>query len=241
MTKLLYLENFTQLEAEAKVIEIKQEGEKIAVILDQTIFHPQGGGQPYDQGIIESVNGKFAVAEVRMTEEEAVNHFGQFVSGSFKSGEIVNLRVDDNRRQLNSRIHSAGHLLDLAVANLRLDWAPGKGYHFPDGPYVEYVGSLNGVDQEKLKQDLEAECNQIVNQGKIVTVKFVTKVEATEICRIVPDYFPVNKPGRLVMFGSFGVPCGGTHVSDLEEIGPMTVRKIKVEKDRVRVSYDVER
>jgi Ser-tRNA(Ala) deacylase AlaX len=48
--------------------------------------------------------------------------------------------IDEAVRKLNARLHSAGHLLDVAVSRLKLDWKAGKGYHFQDSPYVEYVG-----------------------------------------------------------------------------------------------------
>ena len=48
--------------------------------------------------------------------------------------------IDENKRRLYARLHSAGHLLDVAVSNIGLSWQPGKGYHFPDSPYVEYIG-----------------------------------------------------------------------------------------------------
>ena len=60
-TKLLYLENFSLLTCDAQVIAVLNEDGRDIVILDQTVFYPQGGGQPYDKGIIESPNSKFIV------------------------------------------------------------------------------------------------------------------------------------------------------------------------------------
>ena len=48
--------------------------------------------------------------------------------------------MNEEKRRLYARLHSAGHMLDIVVKNLKLGWIPGKGYHFPDGPYVEYNG-----------------------------------------------------------------------------------------------------
>ena len=58
---------------------------------------------------------------------------------------------------------------------------------------------------------------------------------------MVPDYIPTDKPCRVVMYGDFGVPCGGTHVANLSELVSMTIRKIKSEKGNIRVAYDVKR
>lgn len=50
------------------------------------------------------------------------------------------MKVDEEKRRLYARVHSAGHLLDIAVNQLGYQWVPGKGYHFPTGAYVEYQG-----------------------------------------------------------------------------------------------------
>jgi len=239
-TKLLYLEDFTLLNCEAKVVSTSEENGSSIVLLDQTIFYPQGGGQPYDKGIIEGPSGKFLVEEVRFADG-VVKHIGKFESGSFQVGENVKCLVDEPRRILHSRIHSAGHIVDMAVVALGLNWIPGKGYHFPEGPYVEYAGSLEGLDKEKLKTDFENLCNKFINENMETKLLFMEKEKMKEVCHFVPDYIPEGKPGRVVVYGDFGVPCGGTHVSSLSEIKIMTIRKVKSEGTNIRVAYDVER
>jgi Ser-tRNA(Ala) deacylase AlaX len=240
-TKLKYLENFSLLELEAVVADILKEDERDVVVLDETVFYPQGGGQPYDTGIMESVPGaKFVVEEVRYVDG-LVKHIGKFESGIFQKGETVKCFVDADRRKLNSRLHSAGHLVDMVVTELNLGWTPGKGYHFPQGPYVEYIGSLNGLDREKLKFDIESVGNKLVRQGAKTSLVFMPKEEMKSVCHFVPEYLPEGKPGRVVMYGDFGVPCGGTHVTNLSEIGHFTVRKIKQEGVNIRIGYDVEK
>lgn len=238
-TKLLYLEHMDQLEGEATVLDVVEENDKQAVILDQTIFYPQGGGQPYDTGTIESSNGKFIVEQVRYFEG-LIKHIGTFESGSFQKEEIVNLHVDKDRRHLHARLHSAGHLVDMAVYDVKPDWIPGKGYHFPDGPYVEYTGTLEESEKEQLIKDVERIMSQKISESIPVSVLFVEKNELSKYCRHVPENIPEGKPTRLVLFGDFGVPCGGTHVSNLSEIKSATVRKIKG-TGTIRVAYDVER
>lgn len=239
-THLLYLEDFNLLECQAKVLDVLKEEQRDVVILDRSVFYPQGGGQPYDQGIIESPSGKLLVEEVRFVEG-LVKHIGQFESGTIEKDEEVKCVVEKERRQLHSRIHSGGHVLDMAVTALKLPWIPGKGYHFPNGPYVEYQGSLEDLDREKLKADLEELCNKFVAEDRKTTLHFMEKEKMHEVCHHVPDYLPEGKPARVVMYGDFGVPCGGTHVSQLSELKQMSIRKIKPEGSMIRVSYDVAR
>lgn len=50
------------------------------------------------------------------------------------------MKIDKDFRIRNAQLHSAGHIIDVAVSNLKMPWKAGKGYHFEDSPYVEYVG-----------------------------------------------------------------------------------------------------
>ncbi|MBI2054803.1 MAG: hypothetical protein HYT39_01750 [Candidatus Sungbacteria bacterium] len=239
-TKLLYLEDFNKLTAEAIVEDVIQENGRDVLIINETVFYPQGGGQPYDRGTIESDMGRFLVEEVRFVDG-TVRHIGKVKNGSFSKGDKVKLSVDKERRDLHSKIHSAGHIVDMAVTELGLDWIPGKGFHFPEGPYVEYAGSLEDSDKDKIKANIESLCNKFIQEGKITKLLFMTKEKMGEVCHFVPDYIPEGKPGRVVMYGDFGVPCGGTHVNNISEIKRMNIRKIKKEGSNIRVGYDIER
>ncbi len=70
-----------------------------------------------------------------------------------------------------------------------------------------------------------------------VSIQFMPKEEMHTVCQNVPEYLPEGKPARVVMYGAAGIPCGGTHVNNLGTIGTITIRKIKKEKDAIRVSY----
>jgi Ser-tRNA(Ala) deacylase AlaX len=237
-TRLRYLEEMDRLELQARVFGVDRQEDRDVLILEETVFYPQGGGQPFDQGTILSHHATFTVDEVRYADG-LVRHLGKLEGGSITEGESVTCQVDPVRRRLHSRVHSAGHVVDMAVTAMGLEWVPGKGYHFPEGPYVEYSGSLEGLDTEALKADIGQRCESIVRAGIETRVRFVTPEEMRQLCRFVPDYLPAGKPARIVLYGDFGVPCGGTHVSRLADIGPIIIRKIKQNRDVVRVSYGV--
>lgn len=225
-TLLLYLSDWNQLTGTATVTEVTTYKEKLAIVLDQTIFYPQGGGQPWDTGsIIKNANAVFMITEVRF-ENGIVYHIGT-MTGDIKAGDTVTCSVDEPRRVLNSRLHSAGHVIDMAVRQLELDWKPGKGYHFPEGPYIEYTGAIADADKEKMKSEIERISNEIIKKNIPVTIRFVA------------DQIVNGKPARVVMYGDFAVPCGGTHVNNLGEIGLVTIRRIKMEKENIRVAYDI--
>lgn len=78
-----------------------------------------------------------------------------------------------------------------------------------------------------------------MSEGRETTLVFLPKEQMQTVCRHVPHYIPEGKPSRVVMYGDFGVPCGSTHVSNIKDIKGITIRKVKVEKGNVRVSYDI--
>ena len=154
----------------------------------------------------------------------------------------MELKINGERRKLHARLHSGGHIVDMAVNSLGLDWVPGKGYHFPDGPYVEYEGSLpeDLNEREQLRRKLEQKMQQFVSSAVSTEIRFVTKDEMKDLVRHVPTNLPENKPTRIVLYGDFAVPCGGTHVANLSDIGSIGVKKIGIKNGAVKVSYIIQ-
>ena len=238
MTELLYLVDMQLCETTANVVAVHEVEGRTDVLLDQTNFYPQGGGQPADRGRISAGDATFVVDDVRFADG-TVHHFGRFENGHFDAAATVMLDVDSERRAVMSRNHSAGHVVDMAVDALGLGWIPGKGYHFPKGPYVEYTAELSDSDRDRLKSEIEEKANQFVAEAIATSIRFASRGELASLCRFVPDYVPADKPSRVVLYGTFGVPCGGTHVANLHDIGNITIRKIKASGNTVRVSYAV--
>ncbi|KAM6545182.1 hypothetical protein CsatB_025918 [Cannabis sativa] len=250
-TKLDYFENMSKLNSEASIISsFKGDDGRLALILDRTVFHPQGGGQPADTGFI-TVNGdselKFVVQDVR-SKDGIVFHYGVFENFALDSesklekGKKVVLYVDESRRKLNSRLHSAGHLLDVCMQNVGLGHLePGKGYHFPDGPFVEYKGTLPQNELQIKQKELELEVNKLISRRGKVSIAVVPYKEAADMCGgSLPDYISKESTPRIVKFGDFpGCPCGGTHVSDFSEIISVTVSQIRTKKGITKVFYNV--
>jgi len=221
--RLLYLEDMCKLTCPAQVIETVHDADCQKVVVDQTVFYPQGGGQPGDQGLIKSSDATFAV-QGTFSEEGIVYHKGIFQRGSFAPGAAVELCVDPQLRALHNKNHTAGHLVDYALINLGYSLVSGKAYHFPQGPYVEYEGTLEQPEREQLQVTLEKAVNDLVQQSLPVTIALID-----------------NDPKKRAMSvqGYAPILCGGTHVLNTNDIGHITIRKIKNEKGNLRVSYAV--
>lgn len=236
-TKLLYLEQNFLYKVSAQVLAITERDDKKALVLDQTIFYPQGGGQPADHGEIICPQGRFAVTDVRFVEG-VVYHFGSFTQGSCSVGDNVELQIDVPRRELLSRLHTAGHLVDVAMERIGLQLMPTKAYHFPDNPYVEYQGVLTPEQCADVQQKLQTAVDALIKEDLPVTHRLAHKDELAAICSHVPEHFPEGKPVRVVTISNFAAcPCGGTHVASSTQLGKLEIRKIKSKGGVVRVSY----
>ncbi|GAV74897.1 tRNA-synt_2c domain-containing protein [Cephalotus follicularis] len=249
-TKLEYYDHMWKLQSKATLLScFKGDDGRRALILDSTIFYPQGGGQPSDTGFItiSDLGFRFIVQHVK-SRDGTVFHYGVFencsegVEVELEMGKELLLFVDDSRRKLNSRLHSAGHLLDICMKNVGLgNLEPGKGYHFPDGPYVEYKGTVAQSELQTKQKELEVEANALISKGGEVTVAVYSYEEASKLCGgCLPDYIPKGSTPRIVnLGGNPGCPCGGTHVSDISEIISMKVSQIRTKKGHTKVFYTV--
>ena len=225
----------------AKIISIsKIEANRTDIVLNQTCFYARGGGQDWDLGTIIKADDSFSVEEVRLDEAGVVHHIGSLTHGSLNASDEVACVVDRERRTINTRLHSAAHVIDMAVNSLNLDWVSTKGQHYPQLSAVEYSGTWEPAQAVELRAKLESLTNQYIKIGSHNTIRFMPVEAMHSVCRHVPDNIPKNKPGRVVMYGdSFGIPCGGTHVRDIRQVGIVVIPKIKEKKAVIRVSYTV--
>lgn len=247
-TKLAYFDDMWQLQSRATFISMVADGGRLAVIVDSSILYPQGGGQPADSGFIHDLDERlrFRVQDVR-SRNGVVFHYGHFDSplsdqGTFQKGQEVILSVDEHRRGLNSRLHSAGHLLDICMRKIGLaSFKDGKGHHFPDGAFVEYKGKIPANDLESKREALEKEAERLVAIGGKVSAAIVPYEAAAALCGgELPEYIPKDTTPRIVMLGdNLGCPCGGTHVADISDIGIIKVSQIRVRKGLTKVSYTI--
>jgi Ser-tRNA(Ala) deacylase AlaX len=248
-TRAIYLQDTFKFDHdEAVVLDIitTPEDNKI-VILNETIFHPQGGGQPYDVGIITNNDSSviFKVEKV-LKNGEQVHHLGKFdpPGSTFQNDEHVKLNIDREIRLLNASIHSAGHLIDLAVQNVGYTkWTPGKGFHFSQSPYVEYNHNGQFEKEQEMIQKLELELSKLLTENGNVKIEIVPYNRVCQTLGIseVPSYLVVNQPVRMVTYGSVTCPCSGTHVQTYDQIGKkVIIKSAKKKGDKVRVSYKVE-
>lgn len=223
-----------------------------AVETNETIFYAQGGGQPFDTGHMkatgqEKKDVKFNVEAVRYGLEGRILHFGQFHGGPpFAVGDIVAQHIDSAKRDLNSRCHSAGHVVALAVRQLveqtpDLDVTELKAQHYPDASFVEFKGLIDG----KHKDSIQELSTQSVKDSLPIKLYWYSPDELGPHGVITAEGMPIvaGQDGkvRVVDIERAGAyPCGGTHVQDTSVIGEIFVKGIKRQKGNSKVSYTIQ-
>ncbi|HHG8771206.1 TPA: alanyl-tRNA editing protein [Raoultella planticola] len=134
MTERLYYTS-DATEGRARVLSCLAEADgRYAIELDQTLFHPQGGGQPADRGWIGGL-----VVEGAIARGDGIAHL---VAQPLPTGE-VDMRVDASVRRLHARLHSAGHLIGLAGE--QSGWQPIKAHHWPGEGRITFRGGVNAT------------------------------------------------------------------------------------------------
>ena len=221
-----YSKNFT-----AKVVSV----EGPAVVLDQTLFYPRGGGVASDTG---TLNGS-KVQETTKAEDRIFHSLESL--GALKVGDEVNGQLDWDRRHRLMRMHTAGHLLSSVLysrANCRI------------------TGNQIDVDRSRMDFNLESfdraqiegyvtEANEIIRKDAPVKTYFLRREEALrlpDMVKLAEAAPPAEDELRIVEIeGVDRQADGGLHVSHLREIGQVQLIKLENKgKTNRRLYYDLQ-
>jgi Ser-tRNA(Ala) deacylase AlaX len=267
-TKLIYQQQGELREYTSKVVSLKPvselpeadqslikspSDEDFALVTDETIFYVQGGGQPSDVGIITSTPGSenssaFEVSSARHPASGgSILHFGRFKPTSgrlFTVGQEIHQYIDAEKRDLYSRLHTAGHILGFAINALSREGVlppltESKASHYPDSAAVEFGGIIEG----KFKDAIQKKTDEFVAGKSRVLIHLWPMERMLKECTGVTEGFELPEGetmGRVVeMEGMGAYPCGGTHVTDCGMVGKIEVKGISRKKGVSRVSYRV--
>jgi alanyl-tRNA synthetase len=221
-TRRLYFEDATLFEFEAAVVERRIVDGRPALVLDQTCFYPESGGQPWDKGTIEGVD----VLQV-VEEGETIVH----VLTADVAGERVRGRVDGALRFDHMQQHSGQHILSQAFYEL----LRGETKSFHLGPEVSTLEiGIARVDEADLER-VERRANAIVFENREIRTYFVPEARIGE----VPLRRPPKVSGliRVVEADAYDYSaCGGTHCRRTGEIG--LIKVIKAERIRGNLRFE---
>ena len=195
------------------------EGMEVTLVLDETPFYPEGGGQVGDVGVIFTDRFMAEVIETKKSVGRIISHNVRVIKGSVKVGETVTASVDLSKRMATARNHSATHLLHKALRTVL-------------GTHVEQAGSM--VNPERLRfdfshfeaisfEDLMA-IEKMVNQQIFASLQIETEemsiASAKEKGAMALFGEKYGEKVRVVTMGDYSIElCGGTHLANTAEVG----------------------
>jgi alanyl-tRNA synthetase len=218
---------YEQLAASARVLALYHEGTPVqqlaegqsgVVVLDNTPFYAESGGQVGDAGVLTAEGVQFGVEDTQKIKADVFGHHGVQTQGTLKVGDAVNAQVDVARRQATMRNHSVTHLMHKALREVL-------------GTHVQQKGSL--VDADKTRFDFTH--NAPVSEAQIAEIERRVNAEilanAETLARVM-DIEAAQATGAVMLFGekygdtvrvldigSSRELCGGTHVGRTGDIG----------------------
>ncbi len=235
MTVPLYLEDAYLKETDASIVEIIKEGDRRwQIVLDKTIFYPRGGGQSTDQGILLSKSWKGKVAQALQKEDKIIHYVESDEPPPV--GSLLKCILDWDRRYLNMRLHSAGHVIDFAMYLLGYSPSPLKPFKGDHGkkPVIFYQGTID----EDIRQNLEKKSNDLVKQDISFSFRFASYEELEKEAIYLQPGLPKNKPLRLLTLTGVGsVADGGTQVHSTAEVGKISILPLEEKEEATLIHY----
>ena len=217
---LTYSSKITVMTTETEITEALSDGQVGTIFVEQTPFYATMGGQNADTGFIRSADGsfEFAVEDTVKMLGGKVGHIGKALKGMVKTGDVVELAVDTDKRALIGKNHSATHLLQKALREVL-------------GSHVEQAGS--DVNADRLRFDFShfsamtpeeiQKVENIVNEKISAAIEVITEEmsleEAKKTGAMALFGEKYGETVRVVKMGDFSVElCGGTHVKNTSAI-----------------------
>ena len=204
---------------DGKAVEELRRGQEGSVVLADTPFYAESGGQVGDQGEISIGSTLFEVLDTQKQASGAIVHIGRLNEGALRVGDVVRLQVNAERRQAIVLNHSATHLLHAALRQVL-------------GPHVTQKGSLVGPDRLRfdfshpnpMHHDelmlVEKIVNQQIRQNNETQTNLMNLDDAISSGAMALFGEKYDDEVRVLKMGDFSVElCGGTHVKRTGDIG----------------------
>jgi alanyl-tRNA synthetase len=196
--------------------------EMTRMVLDQSPFYGESGGQVGDSGRIENSKGVFEVTDTQRSGELII-HFGKMISGELKEGDSVHASVDTTRRDAIKRAHSATHILHHALQTHVGSHAQQQGSKV-DADWLRFDFSNQESLSDEQLQKVELLSNDRIGESAPIDWKLVPLSTAREAGAMMLFGEKYPDPVRMVSMGSFSKElCGGTHATNTGEIQTLEI------------------
>ena len=217
MTDELFRNNSYLKEHEVTITEVTSDG----LVFDKTIFYPEGGGQPGDEGFITSGENKTRILGTKYINQKLVHLVTE--TQDFKKNDKVKLELDWSRRYSHMQVHTCLHLLCSIIP-----------YPVTGGSIGDERGRLDfDLETKPNKEDVLNSLNKLISDDHTVSISSITDDELDQNPDLVRTMSvkPPRGSGtiRMIKIGENidFQPCGGTHVQKTSEI--KLVKSVKIE------------
>jgi alanyl-tRNA synthetase len=224
---------YEQLDGSATILSIFREndpistlnaGDQAVIVLDQTPFYAESGGQAGDQGRLLSGDAIFEIEDTRKLNDKIFGHIGKLRIGTLKSGDPVKVEVADTIRQATALNHSATHLMHAALKSVLGEHVEQKGSLVNDH-YLRFDFShFSPMTGEQLQQ-VQDLVNAEIRANRPVDTALMAIDEAKKAGAMALFGEKYGDTVRVVSMGDFSMElCGGTHVTRTGDIGLFVIR-----------------
>jgi alanyl-tRNA synthetase len=211
-----------------KEVSVLNKDDEGMIVLNQTPFYAESGGQVGDKGIIVKDDFKFEVTDVQKKLGDLFVHYGKVISGSIKLDQDVELKIDVNRRNDTRAYHSATHLLHESLRRVLGDHVTQKGSLVEPERLRFDFSHMKPVSNEEVVK-IENYVNEMVQKKSEVKTRIMTPKEAVENGALALFGEKYGEEVRVLSMGDEGDKyfstelCGGTHVKNTGDIGKFKI------------------
>jgi alanyl-tRNA synthetase len=222
---------YEALEASGKIVALYADGVPVAalktgqqgvVVLDNTPFYAESGGQVGDQGELVSGSAHFAVGDTQKIKADVYGHHGSVAQGTLNVGDHVSARVNLAVRAATVRNHSATHLMHKALREVLGDHVQQKG-SLVDAEKTRFDFAHNAPVTDEQIREIEARVNAeiLANAATDASVMDMEAAQKTGAMMLFGEKY--GDQVRVLSIGSSKELCGGTHVARTGDIGFFTI------------------
>ena len=194
------------------------------VVLDQSPFYAEMGGQVADHGVITAKGMTFTVTDVQKNKGGKFMHYGHLAEGELAVGDSVEASIDCQRRKAVCRAHTTTHLLDAALKKVLGDHVHQAGSLVePDRLRFDFT-HFEAITPEQLSQ-VEWMVNDAILEGYPVVTEVLPIEEAKKKGAVAMFGEKYGETVRVVEMGGFSMEfCGGTHLDNTAKAGPFRIK-----------------
>lgn len=235
-TKRLFYDEPHRLDFEAVVLDVFDNN----IVLDNTLFYPEGGGQPADHGTITVEDAMLNVVDVQMINGVVIHTIDQIDDElRIRKGDLVHGKVDEKRRMAHARHHTATHIVNGAAREVLGDhiWQAGA-QKFTDRARLD-LSHYKRISQGEIEQ-IEILANRMVMENRRVVSEWMDRTEAEQKYGfgLYQGGVPPGKKIRVLHVGNDIEACAGTHCTYTGQIGAIKILKTERIQDGVeRIEY----